>query len=236
MDIFLRWGLLFIAFFVASLIFYDVWFRRGSRSNDKNESVAKDSVNEPFLTSKSHLDSYEQDTAYRWNADSSINEEDDLLPETAPVIKPVTVAEPSVTAHSKPAIADDIIIISVLAKPSAQFASYDLFQAISATGMQYGEMSIFHYYESTETGLVTLFSLASATKPGKFDLDRMGDFSCVGLSLFMDKNAVPNAEQAFLTMLEKAEQLADDLDGELRAGPERKPWNSETLQTYLSAM
>ena len=97
--------------------------------------------------------------------------------------------------------------------------------------MHYGAMNIFHYHEKTSVGDLTLFSLASATEPGEFDLNKLGNFSCAGLSLFMNLRQVPNAEDAFARMLDTAEQLADDLDGELRAGP-HTPWSEEVMQRY----
>lgn len=133
--------------------------------------------------------------------------------------------------ETKDSSLDSILIISVFAKPNSTFGSYDLLQAITATGMQFGDMNIFHYYAQNFEGRVKLFSLASATKPGHFTLDRIGDFSCVGLTLFMDLQAVPNPENAFNIMLATAEQLADDLDGELRAGPQRS-WNEKILDEY----
>jgi FtsZ-interacting cell division protein ZipA len=213
MENMLRWGFFLIGAFIIFLIIYDVWFRRGNRLSLKQEISLGNTVDEPFIESNTNVDS--------WNT------KDDVLPQMkfAHHVPPISVAAE-----------DDIIIISVLAKPPEQFASYDLLQSISATGMQYGAMDIFHFYQPTDQGYITLFSLASATKPGKFDLDHMGDFSCIGLSLFMNKTSVPNSKQAFLIMLEKAQQLADDLNGELRAGPERIPLDDETVQHYLNHM
>ena len=68
-------------------------------------------------------------------------------------------------------------------------------------------MKIFHYYLPTLSGKITLFSLASATNPGYFDMDKMGEFSCAGLTLFMHIPSVPDPEQAFELMLSIAEQL-----------------------------
>lgn len=120
---------------------------------------------------------------------------------------------------------EGIITISVFAKDK-KFESYDLLQTIAATGMELGEMNIFHYYFMQGSTRRTLFSLASATKPGSFNLDRMGDFSCVGLTLFMDLHAASNLELALQKMLVIAEQLADDLDGELRLNPSTR-WTDE---------
>jgi len=124
----------------------------------------------------------------------------------------------------------DLIVISIVAKPGAHFAGYDLLQAITAAKMQFGPMNIFHYYISTASK-VPLFSLASITEPGEFDWDRMGDYSCSGLTLFMDLKAVSDPEEAFAIMVATAEQLADDLEGELCAG-QHLPWDEETQRAY----
>ena len=129
----------------------------------------------------------------------------------------------------------NFIIINVVAKPNRQFASYDLLQTISATGMQFGAMNIFHYYSPSTMDKKPLFSLASATEPGEFDLNQMGNFSCNGLTLFMNLHQVPDKMKAFTLMLETAEQLAEDLQGELRAS-NREPWSHEIKQQYLSKM
>lgn len=132
---------------------------------------------------------------------------------------------------SKPQKHPDILVINVIAKPGETFASYDLFQAISATGLQFGAMNIFHYYANSEDQKKILFSLASMTEPGEFDLNHMGEFTCAGLSLFMNLADTNNSEEVFALMLDTAEQLADDLQGELYANPET-PWSDEILSNY----
>ncbi len=144
---------------------------------------------------------------------------------------------------------NDFLIISIMAKQGGCFASYELLQAIAAAGMRIGEGNLFHYYATqhsadavlarwyeemhtiTDNNKNILFSLASATTTGKFDWDKIGDFTCPGLVLFMDLNHVIQPLETFNTMLTIAEQLADDLDGELRADP-RTPWSEEILKQY----
>ena len=125
-----------------------------------------------------------------------------------------------------------MILLSLMSLPRiADFASYDLLQAISATGMQYGAMNIFHFVEDSPRGKLTLFSLASATEPGEFDLNNVGNLSCAGLTLFMNIARVPDPGDVFVLMLETAEQLAEDLDGELRAAP-NIPWSDDVFHHY----
>jgi len=132
---------------------------------------------------------------------------------------------------SKAELSNDLLMISILAKPGCQFASYDLLQAILSAGFQFGDMNLFHYHLPAQKGGAKLFSLASTTKSGEFNLDYIGDFSCKGLILFLDLNAVLEPKKAFDLMLIAAEQLAEDLDGDLRADP-HTPWNVEVHDQY----
>lgn len=158
--------------------------------------------------------------------------EPELKNESAPIVVqgPVSkmVAKQD-SPHSN--IKDDFIIINVIAKNGEHFASYDLLQAISATGMQYGSMNIFHFIEESPRGKLTLFSLASATEPGEFDLNNVGNLTCAGLTLFMNISRVPDPGDVFILMLETAEQLAEDLHGELRAAP-NIPWSEDIYHHY----
>jgi cell division protein ZipA len=148
-------------------------------------------------------------------------------PQTVEKTKEVLAA-----AHERnPIMPANLLVLSVMAKKDGRFESYDLFQAIAAAGMQYGEMNIFHYYQTTPVGKIALFSLASANKPGDFDLNNIAEFSCSGLMMFMDIAQVPDPQSAFKIMLEAAERLAEDLDGSLCADP-MTPWNEKLVWQY----
>lgn len=143
----------------------------------------------------------------------------------------IHLSTPPQSNPSPTMLSPDLLIINLFAKAKNHFASYDLLQAISNTGMHYGEMNIFHYYVATEKSKKPLFSLASATEPGEFNLDRIGEFSCAGLTFFMDLKKVAEPHSAFKKMLLIAEQLAEDLEGDL-FNASRLPLNKENLQTY----
>lgn len=140
--------------------------------------------------------------------------------------------EPSYSAKKtapapKQDMPEDLLMITILAKPGNQFASYDLLQAILAAGFMHGEKNLFHYHKDG----TKLFSLASTTKTGEFDLNNIGEFSCKGLILFLNLADTFQKHEAFTLMLGAAQQLADDLDGELRADP-ATPWSHEIFQQY----
>jgi cell division protein ZipA len=149
--------------------------------------------------------------------------------ETRVIEQPVVKAAP--VKEDAPDYANDLLVLSVVAKPGLKFGSYDLLQAIYATGLEFGDMNIFHYYSGDGLTKEKLFSLASATEPGDFDLDRIGNYTCSGLTLFTVLSTVPDPQKAFDAMLKAAEQLTEDLNGQLRAGP-RRPWNQETYHEY----
>lgn len=192
------------------------------------EHPVSDSIEEVEHTAEI-IDLYEDDSEEEMNLNSNPYHHETNLHESEDESDKV-VRDANKSPNVAP-VHDSLLILSVMAKPNCRFVSYDLLQAISTVGMQYGEMNIFHYYQQSITGKVTLFSLASANKPGDFDLDNMGDFSCSGLVFFMDIARVPDPQNVFRLMLETAERLADYLDGDLHADP-RTPWHEKLVWQY----
>ncbi len=251
MDVYLGFGLLSAAIVVLIFIVFDHWYKSkkncmaemtgfneknaddsefvlGHDSNELTHLDMRDDHLENTVTSTHHAfieTPVEIDEPASTLTDFSENETPHEMAEPEAVIE-----KPVKPVHSA-ASQDSLLIMSVMAKPNNRFASYDLLQAITTAGLQYGEMNIFHYYQQTMTGKTTLFSLASANKPGDFDLNNMGDFSCTGLVFFMDIARLFDPQNAFRLMLETAERLAEDLEGELRADP-RTPWNEKKVWQY----
>lgn len=125
-----------------------------------------------------------------------------------------------------------LVIIYLFARPNRQFSGYELLQSLSAAGMCYGEMNIFHYYqELTGTGQI-LFSLASATEPGTFDIQNMGGLFFKGLTFFMRCSSDEEENIArFSTMVDTALQLAEDLGADL-FDEQRKPLTEVVIKKY----
>lgn len=207
MEGYLRIGLLVIT---AAILFMMIYESRRRRPKRKELSMSSDSAEHIFET--------QPRTSHDFLSDNDVDIEQEPL-----------IATPAKSTQST--THQNLIVMSVLAKPSHAFASYDLLQALSAAGMQFGEMKIFHYYLPTLNGKVALFSLASATEPGYFDMDKIGEFSCKGLTLFMNLADVHDPEHAFEIMLDTAQQLADDLDGDLYSS-QRQPWNESIFNQY----
>lgn len=125
----------------------------------------------------------------------------------------------------------DLISIFVVAQPGRKFIGYDLLQALLAAGFRYGEMSIFHRHQRANGEGAKLFSLASATEPGTFDMNRIGAFSSQGLCLFMQLKGPEHNLAALSLLLKTAEMIADDLQGVV-LGADRMPLNDDMVGSY----
>lgn len=125
----------------------------------------------------------------------------------------------------------DLIVLYLLAKNDEQFIGYDLLQSLLSAGFRFGDMSIFHRHEKTNGEGTKLFSLASATESGTFDINKMGNFSCKGLCLFMQLQGPLHNMQTLDLFLKTAEQLAEDLNASL-LGADRKLLSTEMKKTY----
>src|SRR3990167_3842499 len=196
MDVYLKIGLLSIGVGILLWIFWDSWHKKRSSHFSKSTEISLG----PQLAG---------DHAQELGEDHVGPARIVAVDHSARNIKSrYAVHEKKRAVHHVP---ENLFILSVMAKPDAHFASYDLLQAISHAGLQFGEMNIFHYYQTTVNGKTKLFSLASANKPGDFDMNNIGNFSCTGLMLFMNKTDVPDPQQTFKLMLDTAEKLTEDL-------------------------
>jgi FtsZ-interacting cell division protein ZipA len=104
--------------------------------------------------------------------------------------------------------------LRINACPPQLFIGYDLLQALQNAGFEYGADALFHYYADDESDTV-LFSIASTKPPGTFDMQRIGAFSTTSLILFIDTMQVSNIEEVYTHMSQVAEELAEELGGEI---------------------
>jgi len=117
--------------------------------------------------------------------------------------------------YSPPTTPEDVIVLRVVALEDAQFLGYDLLQTLLHNGFRHGAMNIFHRHQHDNGRGAVLFSLASATEPGTFELNQMGNLSYKGLTLFLRMNTLTDPLAAFNIMLDTAANLAEDLKGAL---------------------
>ena len=127
--------------------------------------------------------------------------------EAAALKKP---ARPSKPAGPPP---DKIISLFLLAQDNHQINGAELLQATVSTGMEFGDMNIFHRVH--ETIEQPLFSLANAAKPGHFERDEWNTFETSGVVLFMTLPGPTHALDAWDAMLATARRIGEILHAEL---------------------
>jgi cell division protein ZipA len=125
-------------------------------------------------------------------------------PETE-VISALSKPEPSQPTQKE--------ILFLRAPAGRQYGGYELLQCLLTNGLRFGEYHIFHRYEQRPEERVILFSVAAATVSGQLDPEKIGDFSCAGLTIFMTLNDHAYPSVVFELMLDTARQLAEDLGG-----------------------
>lgn len=123
----------------------------------------------------------------------------------------------------KESVPNQIFCINLKAPEGKYFAGEQLVVHLNRAGLRFGKFDIFHYDD--------LFSLASAYEPGTFDLNRLDTYKTSALTFFMETAHLDDVIEAFETMLDTAQHLADQLRGEL-FDEKWQPLNDEVLDRY----
>ncbi|MDW6003425.1 cell division protein ZipA [Vibrio mangrovi] len=106
-----------------------------------------------------------------------------------------------------------VIVLNVHCAGSEPFVGTKLFDSLQQNGLLYGEMDIYHRHaDLSGTGKV-LFSVANIMQPGTLKHDDPAEFTTKGISFFMTLPCYGDPEQNFKLMLKTAQQIADDLGG-----------------------
>ena len=89
----------------------------------------------------------------------------------------------------------------------------ELLQAALKTGMEFGEMNVFH--RIPEGAEKAVFSMANAAKPGHFDRDAWNTFETSGVVLFMTLPGPAYALDAWDSMYATARRIGEILNADL---------------------
>jgi cell division protein ZipA len=110
----------------------------------------------------------------------------------------------------------EVIVVHVMSKRGEGFNGMALRKLLEACGLEHGEMSIFHRHEDVSNTSPIQFSVANSVEPGFFDLDIMDTITTPGISFFISLPGPVNSMQAFDYMIETAQCVVRNLDGELK--------------------
>ncbi len=145
--------------------------------------------------------------------------EPEQSPEPEHVSETGQSAEPQQTkaaAAQRPfAIGDKIISLYVVARRPSVFGGDTIAKAAENLKMEYGDMQIYNRMIERNGRRRIVFSLASAVQPGTFDPDTRMSLTTPGVALFMQLPGPLDGLKAFNAMLDCAQQLAAEIEGEL---------------------
>lgn len=108
---------------------------------------------------------------------------------------------------------DRIVTLYVSARAGETFNGSDLVVAAEKAGLEFGDMNIFHRMAPSKLEKGPIFSMATMTKPGNFDMKQIARLETPGITLFMTLPGPMPALDAWDTVLPTAQRIAELLDG-----------------------
>ena len=131
--------------------------------------------------------------------------------------QPDLVGDAPAEDTKKPDVPEKVISLRIVRKGSGEFPAEDVILALRKSGLTHGRFGIFHLLASEDSD-DALFSVASLTEPGSFDLQKLREHTLAGLSLFMLRPGPGRGVDAFDKMIEIARAVSITLQGELLDG------------------
>lgn len=155
-------------------------------------------------------------------------DEDEPAPAPAPVATQPKRQGPTLSAPPEP---EHVLVITVVARNGERLPGKALDRIVTACGMDWGAMSIYHRAEDNEPGAPVQFSMANAVAPGTFDPNRLEELETPAVSFFMSMNEPKDPMTAYECMLATAETLAKHLNGDL-LDEDRSVMRPQTKEHY----
>lgn len=109
----------------------------------------------------------------------------------------------------------EVFMLNVVARSPSGFAGEDILHILLACDLRFGDMNFFHRHEEEAGRGPIQFSVANMMEPGVFDIDEMSGMKTPGLVFFVTLPGPENMMQAFDYMLETAQAVARNLDGDV---------------------
>jgi cell division protein ZipA len=163
------------------------------------------------------------------DADGTVETVDTM--DTLDQVQESAAAPPANEAAAMEPEPSEVIVVNIMARKGYSFAGDDLSPVLISAGLKFGEMNIFHHRLHNENKGPVIFSVANALNPGTFDLNKLDEFSTIGISLFLALPTAINNLEALEQMLTAAQQIRSALDGELK-DDNRNVMTAQTIEHY----
>ena len=109
----------------------------------------------------------------------------------------------------------EVFMLNVVSRSRDGFRGEDILHILLACDLRFGDMNFFHRHEFEAGRGAIQFSVANMMQPGVFDIDNMSDFHTTGLVFFLTLPGPQDMMKAFDYMLETAQAVARNLDGDV---------------------
>ena len=170
----------------------------------------------PFIAQKSHDDDVVIEEPVMQEAVPAQPVVEEAAPSAFDTAMP-EAEQPAVVAQTpeepKPEPEMQVLVLNVHCAGEEPFVGTELFDSMQQNGLIYGEMNIFHRHVDLSGNGKVLFSVANMMHPGTLEHGDPAEFSTKGISFFMTLPCYGEAEQNFNLMLRTAQQIADDMGG-----------------------
>lgn len=120
--------------------------------------------------------------------------------------------EPDPRRQRRRSVPEKVVTLRIVCRNQNDMSAEDAVLALKRVGLVHGRYGIFHRL-ADDGDEEPLFSVASLTEPGSFDLDSLEDTEIAGLSLFLVLPGRGDPVARFDLMIELARSLTEDLDG-----------------------
>ncbi|PRY72079.1 cell division protein ZipA [Halomonas ventosae] len=189
--------------------------REAERRRLEAEAVASADDDDPLFTPSRQQQAHEEVPVEA--AMDDVTPRDDVV-RTHPVLERALRHDVN-AEHARETLsqADEIIVISVIARDEEGFSGTALLDLMLACGLRYGrDMGIFHRFETEDPESRLQFSMVNVVKPGTFPIEAMDDFRTQGITLLMPLPGASDTAAAFEAMVETAMVIVRHLGGELK--------------------
>ncbi len=176
---------------------------------------------EDYDTKESDGDSTSKES-YNFNKISSV-----FKKATERIIEPQTNKNDRISADiSEPSLLPNLIQLSIVSPTEGGFGGEDIFDVLNGVGLEYGNLQIF---ERLDSNRLVDFAVANIVNPGIFPKTDLTDFSCPGLSFFMQPRKVDHPSEVFEDFVRTFNFVALKLGGDM-IDNQRQPLTDESLQ------
>lgn len=157
----------------------------------------------------------------------------------SPVVPAIKAAPPAIVGRTaettKPlprqAHEPDLIVsLTVMAPDRKNFNGSEVHRVLQAAGLELAEFDIYHFRDAGNgEDSRAVFSVANIVNPGTFDVTALDGLNTPGLAFFMQIPGPMTASEAFDTMLERAQYIAQCLHGVV-GDEQRTPLSSQRIR------